>query len=49
MDVRLMYEGKFDLLNAPKTLDLRTFSEGMYVLRVETSTFRISKLIGINR
>ena len=49
MDGRLMYEDKIALLNTQKTLDLSSFSEGMYVLRVETSTFKISKLIGINR
>jgi hypothetical protein len=49
MDGRLMYEGKIDLLNKPRTLDLSSFSEGMYILRVETSTFRISKMIGVNR
>lgn len=49
MGGRLMYEGKIDLLNTPKILDLSSFSEGMYILRVESSAFRISKLIGINR
>lgn len=49
MDGRLMYEGKIELLNAPKTLDLSSFSEGMYVLRVETITFKISKLLAVNR
>jgi len=49
MDGRLMYEDKIALLNTQKTLDLSSFSEGIYVLRVETSTFKISKLIGINR
>lgn len=49
MDGRLMYEGKIDLLNTPKILDLSSFSEGMYILRVESNSFRISKLIGINR
>jgi hypothetical protein len=49
IDGRLLYEGKIDLLNSPKTLDLSSFSEGMYVLRLETSVFRISKLIGINK
>ncbi len=49
MGGRLMYEGKIDLLNTPKILDLSSFSEGMYLLKVESSAFRISKLIGINR
>ena len=49
MDGRLMYEGKIDLLNTQRTLDLSSFSEGMYILRVESTSFRISKLIGINR
>lgn len=49
MDGRLMYEGKIELLNTPKTLDLSSFSEGMYILRVETSSFRISKLLAVNR
>ena len=49
MDGRLMYEGKVDLLNAQRTLDLSSFAEGVYVLRVESTSFRISKLIGINR
>ena len=49
MDGRLMYEDKIALLNAPRILDLSSFSEGMYILRVETNTFRISKLLGVNR
>jgi len=49
MDGRLMYEDKIGLLNTQRTLDLSSFSEGMYILRVETSTFKISKLIGINK
>ena len=49
MDGRLMYEDKIVLLNAPRILDLSSFSEGMYILRVDTNTFRISKLLGVNR
>lgn len=49
MDGRLLYEGKIDLLNTPKILDLSSFSKGMYILKVESSAFRISKLIGINK
>lgn len=49
MDGRLMYEDKIALLNTQRTLDLSLFSEGIYILRVETSTFKISKLIGVNK
>jgi predicted secreted protein len=49
MDGKLMYEDKIALLNTQRTLDLSSFSEGMYILRVETSTFKISKLVGINK
>ena len=49
VDGRLMYEAKIDLLNTQKTLNLSSLREGVYILRVESSTFKISKLIGINR
>jgi hypothetical protein len=49
MDGRLLYQEKMDFLNTQKSLDLSFFSEGTYILRVESSSFKISKLIGVNR
>jgi len=46
---KLLYRGKIDLLNTQKVLDLSSFSEGIYILSVESNAFKISKLIGINR
>ena len=49
MDGRLIQEGKINLLNAQKVLDLSTLTEGTYILRVESSSFKISKIISIVR
>jgi Secretion system C-terminal sorting domain/Carbohydrate esterase, sialic acid-specific acetylesterase len=49
IDGRLIYESKMDIINSPKSLNLSTITEGTYVLRVENSTYRISKLIRIER
>ena len=49
MDGRLVGEGKIDTLSSQKTLDLRSFSEGTYILRIESNLFRISKMISVNR
>lgn len=49
MDGRLIQEGKIELLNTQKVLDLSGLKEGTYVLRVESNSFKISKLINIDR
>lgn len=49
MDGRLLYQEKMDFLNTQNSLDLSSFSEGTYILRVESSSFKISKLIGVSR
>ena len=49
MDGRLIQEGKIELLNAQKVLDLSGLREGTYILRVESNSFKISKLINIDR
>lgn len=49
MDGRLIQEGKIELLNTQKVLDLSGLKEGTYILRVESNSFKISKLINIER
>ncbi len=49
IDGRMIQEGKIDLLNSQKVLDLSKLSEGTYILRVESNSFKISKLINIDR
>jgi hypothetical protein len=49
MDGRLIQEGKINLLNSQKILDLSTLTEGTYILRVESSSFKISKFISVIR
>jgi Secretion system C-terminal sorting domain/Carbohydrate esterase, sialic acid-specific acetylesterase len=45
----LIYEGKLETLNSQRTIDLSALSEGIYVLRVDATNFKISKLISVNR
>ena len=49
IDGRLIYESKMDIINSPKSLNLSSFTEGTYILRVENSTYKISKLLRIER
>ena len=49
MDGRLIQEGKIDFLNSQKVLDSSKLTEDMYILRVESSSFKISKLIRLIR
>jgi hypothetical protein len=44
-----LYQGKIETLNKQYSLDLRALPEGTYVLGVESSTFKLSKLISIVR
>jgi hypothetical protein len=46
---QLLYEGKLDVLNTQKTLDLSALTESTYILRVEATNFKIAKLISVNR
>jgi hypothetical protein len=45
----LLYEGKLETLNSQRTIDLSALSEAIYVLRVEATNFKISKLISVIR
>ncbi len=49
IDGKLLYDGKVDVLNAQKVIDLSPLPEGSYILRVSSSTFKISKIISITR
>lgn len=49
LDGRLIQEGRINLLNSQKVLDLSKLTEGTYILRVESSAFKISKVISISR
>ncbi|MDZ7896497.1 MAG: T9SS type A sorting domain-containing protein [Arcicella sp.] len=49
IDGKLVYEKKLDVINLPKSLNLSSFTEGTYVLRIENSTYKISKLLRIER
>jgi Secretion system C-terminal sorting domain/Carbohydrate esterase, sialic acid-specific acetylesterase len=49
MDGKLIYENKLENINSPKSLNLSTVTEGTYILRIENSTYKISKLIRIER
>ena len=49
IDGRLLYEGKMEVINSPKILNLSSFPEGTYMLRIESSTYKISKLLRIER
>jgi Secretion system C-terminal sorting domain/Carbohydrate esterase, sialic acid-specific acetylesterase len=49
MDGKLIQEGKIELLNTQRVLDLSGLREGTYILRVESNSFKISKLINIER
>jgi hypothetical protein len=49
MDGRLIQEGKIEILNSQKVLDLSGLKEGTYILRVESNSFKISKLINIEK
>jgi hypothetical protein len=49
IDGRLVYENKMEVINSPKSLNLSSFTEGTYILRIENSTYKISKLIRIER
>jgi Secretion system C-terminal sorting domain/Carbohydrate esterase, sialic acid-specific acetylesterase len=49
VDGRLVYENKLEVINSPKSLNLSSFTEGTYILRIENNTYKISKLIRIER
>ena len=49
IDGRLLYEGKMEVINSPKSLNLSPFPEGTYMLRIESNTYKISKLLRIER
>ena len=50
IDGKLVYEGIMDSIKLPKLLDLSLFTEGTYILRVQTSVgSKISKLIRLER
>ncbi len=44
-----LYQGKIETLNKQYTLDVRALPEGTYILGIESSTFKLSKLISIIR
>ncbi|MEA5256710.1 T9SS type A sorting domain-containing protein [Arcicella aquatica] len=49
VDGRLIYQGKIDVLDAQKVLDLSTLVDGTYILRATNNNFKISKKILIER
>ena len=49
MDGRLIQEVKNDVLNSQKVLDLSRLTQGIYILRIESSSFKVSKLISVIR
>jgi Secretion system C-terminal sorting domain/Carbohydrate esterase, sialic acid-specific acetylesterase len=46
---QLLYEGKLEALNSQRTIDLSALPESFYILRVDATNFKISKLISVIR
>ena len=49
IDGRLIYESKMETINLPKSINLSALPEATYILRIENSTYKISKLIRVER
>ncbi len=46
---QLLYEEKLETLNSQRTIDLSALPEAIYVLRLDATNFKISKLISVVR